>query len=285
MQAGEESIAANVGDELTQDGSTLRVGDAVEVHLDVGKIADRGGDRVGRGELILFESPILAQHEAGPRVGELCALSEGEVAHELGEGLVEPQIVPPLHCHKVAEPHMGELVEDRVRASLKLSRCWAGTEHVGVAEGDAPGVLHGSSVVLRNEDLIVLREGVGDAVLLLEECEALAGGVDDALRIKMLDERGTAPDAEVDGAPIGRHQGVTYALIRACDDRRNVGRHLLRFGETVDPTLPIDFSGRGRGVRENGPARRCCHRQGESRFEVGLLEGRVHAPSIRDLEL
>src|SRR3712207_9506532 len=41
--------------------------------------------------------------------------------HERGEGLVEPDAVPPLHGHEVAEPHVGELVVDHVRSEEHTS--------------------------------------------------------------------------------------------------------------------------------------------------------------------
>ena len=37
------------------------------------------------------------------------------VAHEVGERLVEPGVLPPLHRHQVAEPHVGHLVGDHGR--------------------------------------------------------------------------------------------------------------------------------------------------------------------------
>ena len=146
VQTREEGIATHVGDELAQHGGTLGVGDAVEVDLDVGEVADLGCNRVGRGQLILLEAPVLADHEARPSFGVLGGLGQSQVAHELGEGLVEPQVVPPLHGDQVAEPHVRELVQDRVGASLHLSLGGTGAEHVGVAEGHAAGVLHSAAL-------------------------------------------------------------------------------------------------------------------------------------------
>ena len=43
-KAGEERLPADVGDELLEDRRALGIGDAVEVHLDVAQVADRGDD-------------------------------------------------------------------------------------------------------------------------------------------------------------------------------------------------------------------------------------------------
>ncbi len=39
----------------------------------------------------------------------------GEVLHEAGEALVEPEVGPPLHGHQVAEPLVGRLVAHHQR--------------------------------------------------------------------------------------------------------------------------------------------------------------------------
>ena len=44
----------------------------------------------------------------------------GQHLHEGGEGLVQPDAVPPLHGHEVAEPHVGDLVGDHVGDPLQL---------------------------------------------------------------------------------------------------------------------------------------------------------------------
>ncbi|CRH66390.1 Uncharacterised protein [Chlamydia trachomatis] len=101
---------------------------------------------------------------------------------------------------------MGELVKNRVGSGLKLSGSRASTEYVGIAEGYAACVLHCASVVFRNEDLIVLCEGVGDAVLLLEESEALAGRVDDAISVEVLDQRRARVHTQINRATVRGHQ-------------------------------------------------------------------------------
>ena len=180
---------------------------------------------------------------------------------------------------------MRQLVQDRVGASLQLSLGGTRTEHVGVAEGHAAGILHGARVVLGHEDLVVLGEGVGDAVGTLEELEALTGDLDDLVGIQVLDDRGAGVDAQVDRAAVGGGQRGRRALVGAGDDRGDVGRHDLGGCEAVDPGLALFLGGGGRRVGEDLPALGGLDRQGEGGLQVGLLEGRVDAAGVRDLEL
>ena len=97
MQAREEVIASDVADQLAKNRCSLGVGDTVEVHLDIGKIANLGGNGVSGWELILVHAPVLAEHEAGPTFCVFGCFSQSQVTHEFSERLIEPQIVPPLH--------------------------------------------------------------------------------------------------------------------------------------------------------------------------------------------
>ena len=42
----------------------------------------------------------------------------GKVTNEICEGLVEPQVIPPLHGDKVAEPHVCQLMHNDVGEHL-----------------------------------------------------------------------------------------------------------------------------------------------------------------------
>ncbi len=118
-QAVEELLLAHPGDELADRRGALRVGDAVEVHLDRLEVDHVGGDRVRRGQLVLAVGPVLAL-AAGTSSRRRRSGWRGRcvVRGPLGEGLVEPQVVPPRHRDEVAEPHVRELVQHRVGALL-----------------------------------------------------------------------------------------------------------------------------------------------------------------------
>ena len=114
-----ERLEAHPGDELLQHRGALVVGDRVEVHLDVAEVADLRDDRMRRRELVLLGGVrLLVARERRPDAGELGHLRGGERGRPGRERLVQPQVVPPLHRHRVAEPHVAELVQHDDRALL-----------------------------------------------------------------------------------------------------------------------------------------------------------------------
>ena len=278
-------LAADIADQLAKNRCSLCIGNAVEVHLDIGKITDLSGNGVSGGELILVHAPVLAEHEAGPTFCVLGCFGQSQVAHEFSERLIEPQIVPPLHGDQIAKPHVCQLVEDRIGASFQVSSRGAGTENVLVAESDTAGVLHRTRVVFGNEDLIVGLEGVRNTVSGLEEGESLAGDFEDAIRIQGVDEGCAAPYAERNRAAITGDQGIGNALVGASNNRSDVGGDALGFFETIRPAILVNLRLGGSRVREDLPACRNGDRESEGRLEVGLLESRKDAAGIRHLKL
>ena len=152
------------------------------------------------------------------------------VGGPLGEGLVEPEVVPPAHGHEVAEPHVRQLVQDRVGALLVRGVGDAAAEHVVLEERDAPGVLHRAGVELRHEELVVLRERVGGREGLLEEREPLLGDGQDLVGVEVLGQRCAAEDAHRVGA-VRPHVLVADGVVRTRDQRGDVRRDPRRRGE------------------------------------------------------
>ena len=191
-KARHEVVDADPGHELPEDRCTLGVGDAVEVRLHRLDVRGVGDDRVRRRQLVLAVAPGLAAgREARPGVGEPGGRGRRVVGHELGEGLVEPQVVPPAHGDEVAEPHVRHLVQDRVGAGVAhVVGDLAAEDEVVLVEGHAAGVLHGAGVELSDADLVVLRERVGATELALEELEALLGELEDLAGVEERSERG-----------------------------------------------------------------------------------------------
>ena len=145
---GEELVDADPGCQLLEHRPALRVGDAVEVHLNVFEVADLGDDGVGGGELVLAVGPgLLHRIERRPGLGPLGGLGRRNRRSPLGERLVEPEIVPPLHGDEVTEPHVGKLVEDRDDAALLDGIRHLAAEDVHLGEGDCSRILHGSGVI------------------------------------------------------------------------------------------------------------------------------------------
>ena len=60
VNSGEELWFTNPSHELAKRGCALGVGDAVEVNSNGVKVDHVGGDRVGRGQLVLTVGPGLA---------------------------------------------------------------------------------------------------------------------------------------------------------------------------------------------------------------------------------
>ncbi len=283
----EEGVLADVGDQLLEHRGALGVGDAVEVDLDVLQVVDLRHDRVGGRQLVLPVRPGLhLVGEGGPGVRPLGAggLGLADGLGESGERLVQPEVVPPLHGDEVAEPHVGELVQDGRGAQLVGGVGDLGTEHVLVAEGDGARVLHRTGVELRDEQLVVLREGVGEVELVLEVVEALLGDVEDGVGVQELAQRGAAVDAE-------RHAlravlvGVEDADVRAGHQGGDVGGHPRGGLEGPHPGVALAGGLGGRRVGDHDPAGRGGDREGERGLQVGLLEVGEHPPGVGDFEL
>lgn len=101
---------------------------------------------------------------------------DDDVLHEAGEALVEPQLVPPLHRHQVAEPLVRQLVRDHLFRSDRIESLANQFEspHLGrllhvlggrladvveqqyVAVGDEAPVLHGALRELRHRDHVCI---------------------------------------------------------------------------------------------------------------------------------
>ena len=101
-----------------------------------------GGCSRGRRRRIAADRPM-------PKLFQRCHSGpervDGQHLHERGERLVEPDAVPPLHRHEVAEPHVGDLVGDDVGDPLELGvrrRCRVSTSSAVSRKVIAPEVLH-----------------------------------------------------------------------------------------------------------------------------------------------
>ena len=158
----------------------------------------------------------------------------GQVGHVLGEGLVEPEVVPPAHRYEVPEPHVGKLVEHGDGAALHLGVGDLAAEDVAFEDGHGPCVFHGPGVELGDEELVVLLERVRAAELGLEELEALPGEFEDVVRVQVLHERFAGEDAQRGDLPVGGDNFAADGLVRPGDQGRDVGREARRGSEFPD---------------------------------------------------
>ena len=171
------SLLAEVLLEHPHDGGALLVGEDVEHALGVGRRHHRVLDRAGGLQRVGVERGGAGQAEAHPAL-PLGAEGVGDLElHERGEGLVEPDAVPPLHRHEVAEPHVGQLVGDDVDDVLQLAL--GGVLGVGeqerLAERDAAEVLHGAEREVGDGDQVHRVARVGDVEVVGEVAQGELG--------------------------------------------------------------------------------------------------------------
>ncbi len=285
-RALQERVPAHVRHQLLEHRGALGVRDAVEVQLGVLQVTDVGRDRVRGRQLVGAVGPGLAVvGEGDPAVLEPGGLHHGEHAHEVGEGLLEPQVVPPLHGDEVAEPHVRHLVQDDVGPALVRRLRHLAAEDVLLAERDTARVLHRAEVVLGDERLVVLPERVRVVEVVVEEVQALLGDQEDVIGVEVPGEPLAAHGAERDvqrRAVVERTAvGVGHVVVRTGDDRRDVRRDRLRLGEPPHPAV----AGLLGPVAPDRPLLGGRHLEAVGRLEVGLLEVGEDPSRVRGLVL
>src|SRR5438309_8354581 len=97
---------------------------------------------------------------------------------------------------------MGHLVQDRLGPASQLGLTRATSKDVRLVERDASGILHGSHVEFRHEELVVLVEGVRESKIAVEEVQPGAGYFEDLERLLLdpLRQRFATPDGDGDAA-------------------------------------------------------------------------------------
>ena len=287
-----EGVLSNPRDKLLEDGGPLGIGDAIEVGLSGGHVRDVGGDRVCRRHLVLRVGPDLSVHREVrplPRVLGRCRDCAGPLV--LCERLLEPQVVPPCWGGQVTEPHVAHLVQGRVRATLAFGEGRRGAGDVGLVEGNAAGILHGTQVVFGHVDLVVGTPGESDAVALVEEAQARACHLKDVLGVEVARERAsagqaqgqldvpavaraTAPRGTLDDRPGTRDNCGDVAGQRGCRGKI-AARHPLGDGLAAD----LD------AVGEDNPILGRDDVEGPRRLNVWLVDARPRAVGVVGFEL
>jgi hypothetical protein len=160
-----------------------------------------------------------------------------------------------------------------------------GAEHVVLEEGHRTGVLHGAGVELRDEQLVILAEGVRDAEVVVVERESLFGFGEQPLRVHVFGQRLAAEDSQWDVAVVvGVH--VVPAGVRSGDERRQVGAHPgcrlegVAFGARIE-LFDLD----GGTVGNHLPVPGCDDGDVEEGLQIGLVETREHPLGVRGFEL
>ncbi len=272
----------DVGHQLLQHRLALGVGDRVEVGQRRLDVVDLVADRVGRRPHVgAVGVELAADQELRPRVGELGGLGRGPGRGPGGERLVEPEVVPPLHGHEVAEPHVRHLVEQRDRRLRALGVGRRGAEEVAVTPRHAGPVLHRAAHV-GDEDLVVVGLGERLAELLAEERQPALGEVAEPARVPVerRPQRLPAVEAEVVVAA-----GLAHLVERAGVDDHDVRRERGSVREGPHPRAAGEVADRlGPHVREHRPRLRGGDGEAVGGLEVGLVEAAPQPPGVVALE-
>ena len=279
---GPERLRTEVLLQHADQGRALLVGDHVEHVLGLGggvhRVLHRPGVAEGvgrqrRGTAAAERRPDLPVGPVGVGAGRL---------HERGEGLVEPDALPPGHGHKVAEPHVGQLVVDHVGHHLQIGLARGGfvdqQEHF--PEGHAAEVLHGTEREVGDGHQVELVGGVGQAVVVGVPLQRVGGHVEGEAGL-------VAPAGAVDH-PHGHSAAVDRAggLHRADHEGHQVRGHHHGGGE-ADPHPAVGerlAAGLGRvGHRQEALVHHQRCREGG--FQRGFVEAGEGPPGVGGLEL
>jgi hypothetical protein len=168
-----EALDAEVHLEHAQQRPALLVGQHVEHAVAVLGRLDRELDRARAGQRVGLERCAALEAERGPAQPVGTERVAARDLHEGGEGLVEPDPVPPSHRHQVAEPHVGDLVGDDIGERLQfVLRCRLRIgQQQALAIGDAPEVLHRARGEVGQRQHVELVGGVRDPVVVLVPAE------------------------------------------------------------------------------------------------------------------
>ncbi len=165
-----KAILAEEAFDHPQHGAALFVGDGVERLARLFGVVDVGADGMGRHQRVEGQRRSLAGLEVHPDPPGRPPVVDDLVRHPGGEGLVQPQVVPPLHGDEVPEPLVRELVGDDLRHALLDGERGRGRvgEQRHLSEGDRARVFHGAGLEVRHANLIQLAEGVGETEVVLQ---------------------------------------------------------------------------------------------------------------------
>ena len=141
---------------------------------------------------------------------------------ECGEGLVEPDAVPPLHRDQITEPHVGDLVGNHLSDphQLGLGGAFAVEQKGGLSVGDRSEVLHRSPGEVGDGDHVHLVARVGDVVVVGVEAQGEGAGLEGVVGEMPLP--GNVGDTQRDTVDVDRVGDFELAD----DEGDEIGRHL-----------------------------------------------------------
>ena len=277
-----ERVRADVALDHPQHSRALLVRDRVEGLVDLRRRLDVGVNRARRLQRIERQRGLILLgfvDRDGPvrmRGGERL------VGHPGREAFVQPEVVPPLHRHEIAEPLVRHLVGQNRRDLLP--RAGRGRlrvrQQIRLAIENRGGILHGARREIRHRHHVELSERVLDGVVAVVELQDLLRGLErDASQILLVRRR-----ADSDGHAVGR---AIQALEVPHGHRDEIRGHPRRCRE-LDRVLGDRGAarvGHDLPVRDRGVAAVDRQRDGERRLERRLVEARKRPARVGGLEL
>jgi hypothetical protein len=286
LDVGGDALAELVRtDELlehAENGRALLVRQHVEHGLGLFRATDGKLDGAGTRQAVHAHRLAAARAEAHPPLPLGPEVVDAHQLHERGEGLVEPDAVPPLHGHEVAEPHVGDLVGDHVGHPLELEagRDVAVDEQRRLPEGHGAEVLHGAEGEVGHGDEVELVAGVGEPEVVGEVAEGVGADLEGEVpQARLARHCGDAQRDTVHLDRLGELEGADH-------EGDEIGRHAHRLGER-DLTLAVAEVGLllDGGVGDGGEPAVDDERHRECRLAIGLVPAREGAARVGALEL
>mmetsp|Transcript_88145 Transcript_88145/g.247956 ORF Transcript_88145/g.247956 Transcript_88145/m.247956 type:complete len:470 (-) Transcript_88145:295-1704(-) len=278
-----EVFLAEHGVNHAHHAATFAVRDRVEDLLYCLGLADRHLDRMAAAKGIQLQGARLLHCDVAlPDLPIRLELVGGEGLGPIGEALIEPEVVPPLHGDQVPEPLVGKLVRDH-RADPLLLRHGDGlrvTQERHLPVGNEAPILHGARREVRNGDHVHLRERVWHP----EEAVVELQGPDTAVQ-SVAALRDLARDAkDPHDRAVLRLAGNELELPDA--ERQQIGAHLGRGHEDVLLLAICAHLGPARRhVRDRHQVCRVDEGDDEDCLPARLVPAREAAPRIDGFEL
>ena len=197
-QAVAELVVAEEVFQHTDEGLALVVGDLVELALGIHLGGNGLLDGMCRGEGVAGESGLLVRGDVVPVLPVGVEVVGGGFTHPFGKPFVEPEVVPPGHRDKVAEPLVGHLVGDDLEDAFLLGlRTGGGVEEEGgFREDDAAPVFHraAEAAAAGDGDEVELGEREFEPEVVVVVVEDFPGGFEGVLAVLHATLRGDDAD-------------------------------------------------------------------------------------------
>mmetsp|Transcript_2871 Transcript_2871/g.6742 ORF Transcript_2871/g.6742 Transcript_2871/m.6742 type:complete len:259 (-) Transcript_2871:312-1088(-) len=205
-----------------------------------------------------------------------------ESLHPVCESLIEPEVIPPLHCHQVSKPLVRKLMRDDCADALLLrrrhSRCIAKESDLTVCH-QTP-VFHCTGGEVRNCNHVHLWQGIWDPEEVVVEVERT-----EAASQSIAAHGGLARAAKDPGQ--GAAAGLSTHEFKLADaEGEEIGAHLRRWQEGLSLHASLrHLELAGRHVGEGREVRRVDQGHSEGGLPCGLVPAGKATTGVDGLKL